>query len=150
MTRWGNVFWRHNLSREPHVRVWHHVWRADKVFVSVHAMWESGLFTPPSIAWDLKVANRRKTTTWTRGKSCQNHFLFGEVPLISTLKFLLFSLGWRSPIIPTLIRLQFIVLLPLWGWGVLLVTFTLLLRMLPSLLRWMDWLVSLSGNMFFV
>ena len=39
--------------------------------------------TPPSIAWELKVA---------------------------------FSPGWRSPIIPTLFRLPFIVLLPLRGW----------------------------------
>ena len=35
--------------------------------------------------------------------------------LISTLKFLLFSPGRKSPIIPTLMRLPFIVLLPLRG-----------------------------------
>ena len=46
--------------------------------MSVHAMWEGVLFTPPSIAWDLKVASKRKTT---------NHFLFEEVPQVSCADF---------------------------------------------------------------
>ena len=72
----------------------------------------------------------------------------------ATLKNLRFSPGWRSPIVPTLGRLPFIVLLPLRGWrrtcwriifpsssrvnrmGVFLMFIKFLLRILPSAKNW--------------
>ena len=121
----------------------------------------------PSIAWELKVASERKKQLPEQKKNVVGTTsccaATGFPVLISTKKFLLFSPGWRSPIIPTLIRRPFIVLLPLRGWrrtcwkiispsssrvnlvGALLVTFKLL-RILSTLLRWTDWLVSLSST----
>ena len=114
-------FGRHNLS---------HAWACNKSVQRAVRTQCSRLYMQcdtvfcshsPSIAWELK----RKTTTW---------------------------------IIPTLIRLPFIFLLPLRGWrrtcwrmkspsssrvnriGVLLVFIKLLLRIVPSLMCWMDFL----------
>ena len=125
----------------------------------------------PSIAWELKVARRRKNYLNKR-KDFVGITSFCEATglpvLLSTLKkFSLFSPGWKLPIMPTLIRLPFIVPLPLRWWRrtfwrtispsssrvnlviVLLVTFKLLLRILSSLLRWKDWLMSLcTFNMY--
>ena len=71
----------------------------------------------PSIARELKVSSERKKQLPEQGdrlsKSLCNRFSCARWS--STIYVLLFSLGWRSPIIPILIRLP-IVVLPVRGW----------------------------------
>ena len=138
---------------------WYHVWRADKVSVSVHALWESVLFTLPVDCLGSescqqaknKYLNKKNRVGITSCLERCDRFPSADFEL----EISLFRQGSRSLIIPTLIRLPFIILLPLWGWRwtfwrikppcssrvnlVLFVTFKSLLRILPSLLRWMVW-----------
>ena len=167
-TTWGT---RERVTNQCNVLCGHSVhvctWNVTRCFY---------LWRPPE-NWKLPASEKQQPEQWEK-RFCRNHFLscVWTVPQVSPCRWfrplfiLLFSPGWRSPIIQTLIRLPFIVLLPLRGWrrpcwsfifpsrsrvnrmGVLLLFIKLLLRIAPSLLCWMDWLTSLSGtfNMFFV
>ena len=117
-------FWAHNqVDLEPWatdvVQGMSAMGCADTVCASVHAVWKVLLFTHPvgvPGTWKL-LASDKQLTTWTRKKavgitSCNRSLCLWFRPK----NLLLFSPGWRSPIIPNLIRLPIIVLLPSRGW----------------------------------
>ena len=135
-TRVAWWMWLRNASCAVSVRV--NMWRVVDVS-----------FYTPVDSREFEISGKRKTTTWTR-----------------TYLKLLFSPGWRSARIPTLIRLPIVVLLPVrwrrrscWSaWrvnspsssrincAIVLIKSLELLIMMSGLLCRMDWTISFTSS----